>query len=65
MVTLLSVMTSVGMSAQESQPQGKIVQMGQTVLEPLQPRDSVLIADQMFYGFELENPTWKTVKTSL
>ena len=54
MVTLLSVMTSVGMSAQESQPQGKIVQMGQTVLEPLQQRDSVLIADQMFYGFELE-----------
>ena len=43
-----------GMNAQERQPQGKIVQMGQTLIEPLQERDSVLIADQLFYGFELE-----------
>ena len=34
--------------------QGKIVQMGKTLLLPLQERDSVLIADQLFYGFELE-----------
>ena len=51
---VLCVTVSAGLSAQESQPQGKIVQMGQTVLVPLQQRDSVLIADQLFYGFELE-----------
>lgn len=34
--------------------QGKIVQMGESLLQPLQERDSVLIADQLFYGFELE-----------
>ena len=45
--TLMALM-SVGLSAQ-----GKMVQMGDAVLEPLQERDSVLIADQLFYGFEL------------
>ena len=34
--------------------QGKVVQMGPSVLEQLQQRDSVLIADQLFYGFCLE-----------
>lgn len=34
--------------------QGKIVQMGESFLQPMQERDSVLIADQLFYGFELE-----------
>ena len=34
--------------------QGKMVQMGQSLLQPLQERDSVLIADQLFYGFELK-----------
>ena len=34
--------------------QGKVVQMGKTFLQPLQERDSVLIADQLFYGFDLE-----------
>ena len=33
--------------------QGKVVQMGASFLQPLQERDSVLIADQLFYGFEL------------
>ena len=30
-----------------------VIQMGEAVLQPLQERDSVLIADQLFYGFEL------------
>ena len=34
--------------------QGKMVQMGESFLQPLQERDSVLIADQLFYGFELK-----------
>ena len=33
--------------------QGKIVRMGPSFIEQLQHRDSVLIADQLFYGFEL------------
>ena len=33
--------------------QGKVVQMGQSFIRPLQERDSVLIADQLFYGFEI------------
>ena len=44
-ISLISVMSSA---------QGKIVQMGESFLQPLQERDSVLIADQLFYGFELE-----------
>lgn len=34
--------------------QGKIVQMGPSVIVPQQERDSILIADQLFYGFDLE-----------
>ena len=34
--------------------QGKIVQMGPSVIIQQQERDSILIADQLFYGFELE-----------
>lgn len=33
--------------------QGKVVQMTGSYLQPLQERDSVLIADQVFYGVEL------------
>lgn len=33
---------------------GKIVERGETFLKPLQQRDSVLIADQLCYGFELK-----------
>ena len=51
---VLCVTASIGLNAQGDRPQGRIVQMGQTVLVPLQQRDSVLIADQMFYGFDLE-----------
>ena len=29
------------------------MQMGQSFIRPLQERDSVLIADQLFYGFEI------------
>lgn len=35
-------------------PQGKRVHMGEALLQPLQERDSVLIADQLLYGFELK-----------
>ena len=34
--------------------QGKVVQMGPSFIQQLQERDSVLIADQLFYGFELK-----------
>lgn len=34
--------------------QGKIVQMGPSFIEQLQQRDSILIADHLFYGFELQ-----------
>ena len=44
MMMLLSVTASA---------QGKIVQMGPSFIQQLQQRDSVLIADQLFYGFEL------------
>ena len=44
-MSFLSVMVSA---------QGKIVQMGPSFIMPLQERDSVLIADQLFYGFELK-----------
>lgn len=33
---------------------GKIIQMENSILEPLQVRDSILIADQIFYGFSLD-----------
>ena len=46
---ILTVFLSVAASAQ-----GKMIQMGPAFLQPLQERDSVLIADQIFYGFELE-----------
>ena len=46
---ILTVFLSVAASAQ-----GKMIQMGKTFIQPLQERDSVLIADQIFYGFELE-----------
>jgi len=46
---ILMMVVSVAASAQ-----GKVVQMGKTFLQPLQERDSVLIADQLFYGFDLQ-----------
>ena len=48
LIYMIMLLSSVTASAQ-----GKVVQMGQSFLQPLQERDSVLIADQLFYGFEL------------
>ena len=45
---IMLMFSSVALSAQ-----GKVVQMGPSFIQPLQERDSVLIADQLFYGFEL------------
>ena len=45
---IVLMFSSVALSAQ-----GKVVQMGPSFIQPLQERDSVLIADQLFYGFEL------------
>ncbi len=35
-------------------PKGRVIPSGEAFLQPLQERDSVLIADQLLYGFELE-----------
>ena len=49
-------------------PAGRSIQMSGSFLQPLQERDSVLIADQLLYGFELKQveegtlfalPEWK------
>ena len=53
-IMLLLVAASTGLHAQGNQPQGKVVQMGESFIQPLQERDSILIADQLFYGFELK-----------
>ena len=54
-LVMLFCAVSLWSGAQERvQGQGKVVQMGPAFLQPLQERDSVLIADQIFYGFELE-----------
>lgn len=42
------------LSVMAASAQGRIVQMGEAVIRPLQDRDSILIADQLFYGFGLE-----------
>ena len=49
LIYLMALTVSLAVSAQ-----GKIVQMGESFLQPLQERDSVLIADQLFYGFDLK-----------
>lgn len=36
-----------------SVPPGRAIRMGEAFLQPVQERDSVLIADQLHYGFEL------------
>ena len=48
LIYMMMVFLSVTASAQ-----GKIVQMGPSFIQQLQQRDSILIADQLFYGFEL------------
>lgn len=51
------LLVALSLSAQEAVPSGqmhgRIVQMEGAFLQPLQERDSVLIADQIFYGFNL------------
>ena len=49
LIYIMMTLLSVGAYAQ-----GKVVQMGPSFLEQLQERDSVLIADQLLYGFTLE-----------
>ena len=49
LIYIMMTLLSVGAYAQ-----GKVVQMGPSFLEQLQERDSVLIADQLLYGFILE-----------
>ena len=53
---------------------GKVVPMNGAFLQPLQERDSVLVADQLFYGFELKQveegtlfalPEWKNDRRSV
>jgi len=44
------------MMAQVLKP-GKVIEMNGSFLRPLEPRDSVLIADQLKYGFRLEGVT--------
>ena len=59
---------SLSMQDTVQAPVGKAIRMNGSFLQPLQKRDSVLIADQMLYGFELKQveegtrfalPEWK------
>lgn len=58
---IISFLVSVSLYAQADAPvsgqllPGKIIQMENSILEPLQVRDSILIADQVFYGFSLND----------
>lgn len=69
---LLLMFAAASASAQEPDtlavPKGKLVPVTGAFLQPLQERDSVLIADQLLYGFELKQveegtlfalPEWK------
>jgi hypothetical protein len=57
---IISFLVSVSLHAQTDAPlsgqvlPGKVIQMENAIMEPLQERDSVLIADQIFYGFRLD-----------
>ena len=56
---IISLLVSASLYAQADAPvlgqvlPGRLIQMENAILEPLQVRDSVLIADQIFYGFSL------------
>lgn len=77
-IYLTLLLGSLSLSAQEADtlavsdsvrvPAGRSIQMSGSFLQPLQERDSVLIADQLLYGFELKQveegtlfalPEWK------
>jgi hypothetical protein len=51
---LLLCLTAVVQSAASFAQAGKVVRMNSSFLRPLQKRDSILIADQLKYGFELK-----------
>ena len=61
---ILCLCTVVSLSAREVSVEpmpGKVVEMQGSFLQPLQERDSVLIADQVFYGVELKQVEEGTV----
>lgn len=78
LICLILLFSGISMYAQEADslavqdtvniPAGRSIQMNGAFLQPLQERDSVLIADQLLYGFELKQveegtrfalPEWK------
>ncbi len=78
LIYLVLVFSSLTLAAQQADslavqdsmriPMGRSVQMDGVFLQPMQERDSVLIADQLLYGFELKQveegtrialPEWK------
>ena len=78
LICLILLFCGISMYAQEADslavqdtvniPAGRSIQMNGAFLQPLQERDSVLIADQLLYGFELKQveegtrfalPEWK------
>ena len=78
LIYLTLLLSSFALSAQEADslavqdtarvPVGKSIRMNGVFLQPLQERDSILIADQLLYGFELKQveegtlfalPEWK------
>ena len=52
--TGLSLFAQTSDSLAVSVPGGRSIRMEGVFLQPLQERDSVLIADQLLYGFELK-----------
>ena len=60
-MNILLLFCVTGLSAQDpdsvSVPQGKLIPMNGAFLQQLQERDSVLVADQLLYGFELKQVT--------
>lgn len=61
LLNILLLFCVTGLSAQDpdsvSVPQGKLIPMNGAFLQQLQERDSVLVADQLLYGFELKQVT--------
>ena len=51
---LLPAVSAAGQTDSVSVPAGKVMKMDDSFLEPLQKRDSVLVADQFRYGFHLK-----------
>lgn len=50
---MMSLLTAALLNAQDTIPQGKLIPVEGAFLQQLQERDSVLVADQLLYGFEL------------